>query len=237
MQSVGVRVRDEAARVHGWSLAELAHEVGVSYETCRRWVQGDIAPNRQRVAKLAKLLNRTPEWVMYGIEKDAVGPDADASIAPRQITEYESLSDLKENDFVLVSSVDVKLSAGRGKEAWHVEDGKPLPFVSTFIRGLGSSPRHLRAVRIDGDSMEPLLFDGDLVLIDTNDARLRDGGVFALRMDGDLKVKRLFQVPGGGMIISSDNKAKYRDLTIEPGRPSDVEILGRVKYRSGTGDF
>lgn len=237
MSTIGERIRDEAARLHGWTLAELAEQAGVSYESCRRWVLGDMAPSRSRAVKLAKLLKRTPEWVMFGIEEGAADHQADASLAPRQIAEYEALDQLGDSDFVLIKSMDVKLSAGRGKTAWHVEDSTPLPFVGAFIRSLGSAPRNLRAVRVDGDSMEPLLFDGDLVLIDTSDTRVRDGGVFAIRTDGDLKVKRLFQVPGGGLIISSDNKAKYRDLTMEPGRTADVEVLGRVKYRSGTGDF
>ena len=238
MQTVGGRLKEEAKRLHGWSLQTFAEKVGVSYETARKWVTGETAPNRKRAEKCAELLNRTPEWVMFGVDAEADDElSAGAALSEHQITEYENVEDLPLHQYVLVPSVAVKLSAGDGKAAYHVEAGPAVPFVADFIRGLNARPAGLRAVKVDGDSMESLLFDGDLLLVDTADTRVRDGGVYALRIEGDLKVKRLFPLPGGGLVVSSDNKAKHRELQLGPEQAAEVEVIGRVKYRSGTGDF
>ena len=52
----------------------------------------------------------------------------------------------------------------------------------------------LEGIRVSGDSMEPTLFDGDVVLIDRNDFVPKDG-VYVLRIEDSLFVKRLMRLP------------------------------------------
>ena len=75
--------------------------------------------------------------------------------------------------------------------------------------------------------MEPTLSDGDEVLVDASDhgARLRDG-IYVLRSDDTLVVKRIAIKPGAKQItISSDNPAypSWNDVDRE-----GVEVIGRV---------
>jgi phage repressor protein C with HTH and peptisase S24 domain len=76
--------------------------------------------------------------------------------------------------------------------------------------------------------MEPTLKAGDDILVDVSDAaeRLRDG-IYVLRIDDALNVKRLAMVPGGGLSIISDND---RYPPIERRRDDRVEIVGRVVW-------
>jgi phage repressor protein C with HTH and peptisase S24 domain len=63
-------------------------------------------------------------------------------------------------------------------------------------------------IEVRGDSMAPLLGDGDEILVDESDAggRIRDG-VYVLRRDGALMVKRLSPHPGGRRVsVTSDNR-------------------------------
>ena len=77
--------------------------------------------------------------------------------------------------------------------------------------------------------MAPTLSDGDDMLVDRNDGadRLRDG-IYVLRVDDMLNVKRIALDPrGGGFEIRSDNPAYPNWTNCDPG---SVTIIGRVVW-------
>ncbi len=155
----------------------------------------------------------------------------------RPISVYNSLEELPPETTVLITHIDVALSAGNGRETWHVEEKQPLPFQADYIRRLDATPKNLVAVKVRGDSMEPRLFNDDTVVVDKADRRIpASGGVFALVYAGEMLVKRLFKLPDGSIDVVSDN-SKYKSLVVPLEQLSHVDIVGRVKYRSGMGDF
>ncbi|CAM3182005.1 Peptidase S24/S26A/S26B/S26C domain-containing protein [Sphingomonas antarctica] len=127
-----------------------------------------------------------------------------------------------------VAWLDVTASAGPGGEAIDEAPQGWFAFEPRFLRRLTASPDSLSAVRVQGDSMEPTLNAGDDILVDTADAadRLRDG-IYVLRIDDALNVKRLAVGPGGRLSIVSDN-ARYP--VIERKRGDRIEIVGRVVW-------
>lgn len=164
-------------------------------------------------------------------------PHASRAFSVRPITTYESLDELPRESTVLVTRIDVQLSAGSGRETWHIEEKEPLPFQADYIRRLDAKPRNLVAVKVVGDSMEDRLFDDDTVIVDKADTRVpANGKVFALVYAGEMLVKRLQRLPDGGLRIISDNP-KYEPITVTPEHVDNVTVVGRVKYRSGMGDF
>src|SRR3546814_11782305 len=87
-----------------------------------------------------------------------------------------------------------------------------LPYTTLFrSRDLGAEPRALSIIRVEGDSMAPTLDDGDDILVDGGDAaaRLRDG-IYVLRMDDVLMVKRIARAPGQGRISVISDNPHYR---------------------------
>ena len=60
----------------------LAADLGVSYETLRRWKAGDTAPNRNRAVRIAEYLGCAPEAFMHGVTDAAPGqlPDDEARL-------------------------------------------------------------------------------------------------------------------------------------------------------------
>ena len=69
-----------------------------------------------------------------------------------------------------------------------------------------------RIIRISGSSMEPRLQDGDVVGINTDDTRIREGKTYAIRHGNLLRVKVLIEQPDGGVIIRL-NREEYRTST------------------------
>src|SRR3546814_13462521 len=80
--------------------------------------------------------------------------------------------------------------------------------------------------------MAPTLDDGDDILVDGGDAaaRLRDG-IYVLRMDDVLMVKRIARAPGQGRISVISDNPTYRSWDDLP--MAAIKLVGRVVWRSG----
>lgn len=152
------------------------------------------------------------------------------------ILSWEHADDLPPGEFVMVPRLDVKLSAGNGHEQVQIEFVKALPqaFRAEWIREKRLHPNKLAAMTASGDSMEPGIFSGDSLLVDTSQVEVQDGKVYALWYDGGERVKRLFRLPGGGLRIKSDNM-DHPTIEVPQRDIEHVRILGRVVHRSGDG--
>jgi len=122
----------------------------------------------------------------------------------------------------------VMVSAGPGAIVTEAL-GKPyFAFDERWLKALtASSPSSLSIVRVEGDSMAPTLNAGDDILVDLGDSaeRLRDG-IYVLRIDDALVVKRLALNPVGGRVtVQSDNPAypDWPDCGLD-----DIKPIGRV---------
>ena len=129
--------------------------------------------------------------------------------------------------FVLIPRV--KAVAGAG-ESWEVDDeiaGK-YAFRNSFMKYLGINPKHAVMMFVRGDSMEPLIYDHDTVLIDTDDHTAREGYIYVLGLGDTLMVKRL-QRTMNGWNICSENK-NYPPIPVQGQEVQQMHIVGRVRW-------
>ena len=102
-----------------------------------------------------------------------------------------------------------------------------LPFDADQLRRLGVRDGAASLVTARGTSMEPLIHDGDTILVDTADRRVAAApALFVLRLDGAVLVKRLSR-RDGAIAIASDNPAAPPIASRPPG---EVEVIGRVAW-------
>jgi phage repressor protein C with HTH and peptisase S24 domain len=129
---------------------------------------------------------------------------------------------------VLVPRHDVRASAGPGAVPQGETTKGHMAFRPDWLRQLTPSRAgQLSMIRVEGDSMTPTLINGDDILVDGGDtaARVRDG-IYVLRIDDVLVVKRLARHPATGRFtIRSDNPAYPAWPDCDPG---DIHIIGRV---------
>lgn len=132
------------------------------------------------------------------------------------------------NGLIEIPILDVNASAGYGAIAESENKQTKFGFDESWLKKLTpSKSSSLSIVRVLGDSMEPTLSDGDEVLVDASDhgSRLRDG-IYVVRSDDALVVKRVAIKPGGKQItIASDNPAYPTWNEVDR---SSVHIIGRV---------
>ena len=120
---------------------------------------------------------------------------------------------------VAVPRLDARAAAGHGAP---VEEARALgheTFDAATLRALGLSPGAAVILTAEGDSMLPTIAPGDELLIDARD---REGeGLFVLRRDGALLVKRVARAAEGWRLLS-DNPA------YPPISAAGAERIGRV---------
>lgn len=126
---------------------------------------------------------------------------------------------------------DVRAAAGHGAVVGHEHADDALMFKEDWIRfELGARPQDLCLIRVSGDSMEPTLRAGDVILIDVRSCRPDREGIYIMRLDGMLLVKRLQALPGGKLKVSSDNAAFDSWTVSKTDVGSDLVIVGRVVW-------
>jgi len=129
--------------------------------------------------------------------------------------------------YIPVPQLAVGASAGPGALAHDERTGGRIAFDQDWLRRNGLRPAELSIIAVDGDSMLPTLANGDDIMVDRNDGaqRLRDG-IYVIRIDDALLVKRLARGPGSVSVIS-DNPA-FPSWDAVP--PADLDIIGRVVW-------
>jgi len=197
------------------------------------------AERGENFASLSRLIKRNDAYIQQYVRKGTPRQLRDSD--RRQLARYfqipEALLGGMPDDpvaefgqLVPVTRVPVRASAGPGALP---DDESPKPYFAfdpVWLKTLtGSPPSRLSVIRVEGDSMAPTLNAGDDILVDLADAgdRLRDG-IYVLRVDGALLVKRLAIHPVGRRVtVQSDNPA-YGDLP-DCGL-DEIECIGRVVW-------
>jgi len=117
--------------------------------------------------------------------------------------------------------LDLSVAAGAGRELWDEPCDRWIPLPE------GSPDGKYVALRVTGDSMVPLLHDGDTILVKLGDELVPDAVVVARVPDGGYVVKRVGGIAGSRVELASLN-AEYPSIVI-PRDPSLV--LGTVLLR------
>jgi phage repressor protein C with HTH and peptisase S24 domain len=187
-------------------------------------------------AGLSRMLGRNPAYIQQFVRRGV--PKRLKEEERRKLARYFSVSETllggppeepgTPNGLLSVKRHPVTVSAGPG--AFATEDlGKPyFAFDERWLKALTpSAPSNLSIVRVEGDSMAPTLNAGDDILVDLGDCleRLRDG-IYVLRIDDALVVKRLALNPLGRQVtIQSDNPsyADWPDCDLDR-----INCIGRV---------
>lgn len=137
--------------------------------------------------------------------------------------------DLPIQDLVLIRQYNLEASAGPGTFIESEPMAGLIALSRDMVRGtLHAQPDKLSALYVKGDSMEPQLRAGDMVVIDHGQTRERTDGIYVLRIDGSLLIKSLQWLPGGKLRVKSENLA-YESYTVDPLQ-DEVHVIGRVVW-------
>ncbi|AZY50107.1 hypothetical protein C0J09_13970 [Bordetella avium] len=186
-----------------------------SQSSVSQYVNGKIPLNINALVKFSELFGCAPEDISMDLAKDI---QRIAEAAPE---------DNSQQEFVQVRRLDVQLSAGHGQIVVSEDEKGRLSFRADFLRSAGAKPEETFLVSVKGDSMEPLIPDGALILVNRGSTSIMNGKVYAFRHHGEVLVKRLYK-GNGGFIARPENPAGgYPDMHLSFD-DSEIEIIGRA---------
>lgn len=181
------------------------------------------------LAELSRLLGRNAAYLQQYLTRGSprLLDEADRGRLARYFGVPEArLGGPEKDGLVEVARLDLGASAGPGRLIGEERARLPGAFTPAMLRQLGVRAGAASMIRVEGDSMEPTLAHGDEILVDGDRRAIEGrGGVFVLRLDGALIVKRLRPAVGGVEVIS-DNPA-YPVRVVPMG---EMEIVGRVAW-------
>jgi len=145
----------------------------------------------------------------------------------------ESLVEATNRFFMVKFFDDVSASAGGGSDV-DENEAKDVRIPEEFVQMLGGEAelKNIEAINVSGDSMEPTFSYNDIVFINRSKTNIDRGGVFTIRTEGGLFIKRVQRRIDGMIDVISDNNV-YATQTL---KPNELEIIGRVVSRFGEVD-
>ncbi|GLQ20467.1 XRE family transcriptional regulator [Algimonas porphyrae] len=187
---------------------QFADELGYPVSSFKRWLSGSQDLKASIVAKIAKETGSDLNWILNGV------PSVDVA----------------GGELVLIRRFDIEASAGAGA----VINGEPQIAPVAFERDwfqehVGLSTENLSVITSRGDSMFPTIRPGALLIVDHGIEEFHGDEIYAFTIDGDLYVKRIQKILGGGLLIQSDNEA-YIDQEIESPESVNMKLIGIIKF-------
>lgn len=205
-------------------LLDLAQGRGVSLSELSRFIDRNSSYLQQFVRKGSprKLeeMDRRALASFFGVDEAELG-------GPEEISSTTA-GQARSQEWADVPRLAVGVSAGPG--ALNAEESAlgTFRFSRRWLRQQGLDPGRLSLVVVSGDSMVPTLADGDEILVEGIDGRVRDG-VHVVLVDSNTLVKRIDTSRAGRLVLISDNSI-YPPMDI----PLDeAEVIGRVVWKSG----
>lgn len=247
---LGTRIA-KAIGQSGKKQVEFARELGVPPSNLSRWINGDVAPSYEYIIKIGNIAGVPLDWLLEGGEPLQVAEgrtlykkahlDSELSeilqllkahpqdkklvlriLAPSKVS--ATAGEIIDGDFIFIPRVSGEISAGGGLLPDDTIEMR-IAFKKDWIAKKGD-PHNMSLIRVSGDSMEPTLCSGDIVLVDHNRNYVDPhGGIYALSMDSMIMLKRVQMMCHTQKLkIISDNE-KYEPIETSP---EQVSINGKV---------
>jgi len=200
---------------------QVAEQLGIAQGFLSELERGRYKPRKPLLLAISYLYKINYEWLITG--KGEKEEDEKPLILREPETKYNE-SSIPKDEFVYVPQVSSRISAGVGSVLNTMIEIK-IAFRRDWIQRKGN-PENMSLIRATGDSMEPTLKSGDIVLIDHSRNNVDPhGGIYAIVVDGEVMIKRLqILYPSKKIKLISDN-AKYESTDVDSDH---LKISGKV---------
>ena len=216
--------RISAARRHaGITQERLAKTIGVTQQSIHKLETGESLSSR-KLTEIALACGVSPVWLAKGTGL---------------MTDKNVINNNDDDGYTVVTSYSQCVGLGSGTYSEEYAETSSLKFKKSSLRKRGILGRPLAIFYGKGDSMEPTIGDGDVILFDTSDTRPIDDALYVIQLSGfsspECYVKRA-EILDEIVYFRSDNpfgdhhwrKAKRMDSKREP-----ITIIGRVHWIAG----
>ncbi|MCK5836959.1 MAG: helix-turn-helix transcriptional regulator [Desulfobacula sp.] len=189
------------------SQSELAKELEIDRSGITHARNKNKLPDKW-IVKLYRKFGFNPQWIETGIGNVFLRTHSDDDV-----------------EFKYIPRVVARLSAGTGSFECDENVKDYLSFQTKWLAAKGSA-NNMVAMEVFGQSMEPVIREGDTVLIDQSQKNILAGAIYAVGVEDTILVKRLEKHPNK-LVLCSDNK-DYDPIYLEREDADKIRIIGKV---------
>lgn len=190
----------ELREQRGWTQQDLAQKLHVARATVASWEIGKNEPSGEMLLKIAQVFDVSIDYLL-GFTDDSTSPSK----------QLPGAIDLR--------PIPVYNGANAGRTGGFPDAFQILQWIMIPVKRPGKF-----GVIIHGDSMEPDICDGDIVVVDP-DMEIHNGDMALVIIEDEAFVKRLYRQDGAVVLHSSN--PKYPPFVI-PERKLKMYLVGKV---------
>jgi hypothetical protein len=194
------------------SLAQLSAMIGRNSSYLQQFVRKG-SPRKLEETDRAMLAG------FFGVREGELGGLEDNSY---------SIGNSPRSGWIAIPRLPLDASAGPGALSGEERPFDSFGFSADWLRARNLDPAMLSMIQVAGDSMHPILNDGDELLVDRSPRPLREG-IHVVRVDDAVLVKRLDTGRPGFISLVSANKV-YARVELPA---CDVQVIGCVVWKGG----
>lgn len=171
--------------------------------------KGLRSPSSKTIIRIAKAFNINPNWLLTG--------ETDKKLIPTFI-----LENTQEQKAKKLMPIPVINEVPAGYPAYPDIDD----YVRTYIY-LPNVPKKSFGLFVNGESMEPEIFDGDIVILNPTIERIKKGDLGVFRVNMEVSLKRYLPTEKGIFLQPANQKFAPIFVSSE----DECELIGKVIYR------
>lgn len=191
---------------------EFANKIHKVTRTLQKYESGEIVPDYSIVQLIAKTFNVNPDWLVTG----------DGEMFLDNTSRQQEYSDIISIPYY----PEVSAAAGSGALVYDENTVKHLQISSAIINI--STGDNVCLINATGNSMQPVIDDRDLLLVDLSQKLITDEGIYVIRLDTTLVVKRVQKILNGIILISDNPQYPPREISADNFNENDAAVIGKV---------
>lgn len=206
--------------------SSLAAKLGISNQAVSNQLKKDIIPNSW-IITLSLKYGISSDWLLYGVgDMQLNNSNKENSLCSNS---SDKIISTLNDDYVIIPLVEARLSAGGGSFLTSSEVEQDFYFAKFFIDRMGNS-ENMVAMRVSGDSMEPEVYDNDIVLIDQSKKDIYPSKIYAVAFDDCIYLKRIDKLPNQIILKSSNPNYAPIGIDINDQTEDQFKIIGQALW-------
>ncbi|MGF3075694.1 helix-turn-helix domain-containing protein [Facklamia sp. P12955] len=191
--------------------SELSKRTGISKSVISEWLSDKYEPKQDKVYIVADALSLSPSW-LFGVSDSK-------SIDQSILNIYNQLNETRQNK--VYSFAEHQLQEQKSELEYYGQTAAGDPLIGEQVAPIISDSLTVRLL-VNGDSMEDLYHDGDIVTY-KKQPTLENGEIGIFVLNGGVTMKKFKK--NGDIRLQSLND-KYEDIVLTD--KDDFTILGKV---------
>ena len=193
------------------SQTEFAQKLGMTMQGIQKWEYGTVEIKLSSLNLISETFNVNPDWLLNGTGEMFIGENRQQEVSDIISIPYYP---------------EVSAAAGSGALVYDENTVKHLQISSAIINI--STGDNVCLINATGNSMQPVIDDKDLLLVDLSQKLITDEGIYVIRLDTTLVVKRVQKILNGIILISDNPQYPPREISADNFNENDAAVIGKV---------